>query len=55
MRFPLRRSSCPSWRGCEALTGISAEVLRLVEMNELVGQKLAGAQILFCTDTTACA
>ena len=34
------------------MTGISAEVLRLsnLEMNELVRPKLAGAQILFCTD-----
>ena len=48
-----RRSSCAVLEGdAGVMTGLTAEVLRLsnLEMNEHVRPKLAGAQMLFCTD-----
>ena len=43
---------CRAGGDAGVMTGLTAEVLRLsnLEMNELVRPKLAGAQILFCTD-----
>ena len=43
---------CRSGGDAGVMTGLTAEVLRLsnLEMNEHVRPKLAGAQVLFCTD-----
>ena len=43
---------CRAGGDAGVMTGLTAEVLRLsnLEMNEHVRPKLAGAQILFCTD-----